>query len=190
MRTGSSSESPSGIVSSASSSRSASGFSSFCSSASSMPAAASSSKNSSSCSGLISSSTSKATLISSYVSEPWLLPRAISFFLSSSSVTAGAGSAIAVAPFLRAIIFCFHPFLFSILIVSVSRPAPRTLRAVPREPTAARKPLVDEIRKLAIPLAARLRAPIARPPGPDVHAALPSRRIARPSCGRAVRPRQ
>ncbi len=41
MRTGSSSERPSGIVSSASSSRSASGFSSFCSSASSMPAAAS-----------------------------------------------------------------------------------------------------------------------------------------------------
>ena len=61
--------------------RSASGFSSFCSSSDLDARAVISSKNSSSCSGLMSSSTSKAVLISSYVSEPLALAARDKFFL-------------------------------------------------------------------------------------------------------------
>ena len=73
IRTGSSSDSPAGIASSASSSRSASGFSSFCSSTISMPDGGDLFEELVDPLGADSSSVSKAVLISSYVSEPALL---------------------------------------------------------------------------------------------------------------------
>ena len=188
MRTGSSSESPSAIVSSGSSSRSTSAFSSFCSSASSMPEAASSSKNSSSCSGLISSSTSKAALISSYVSEPWLLPARDQLLLEIFQRDRRLNGRCDLRPSYAPFSFAFTSFLTYVFILTSSSLQLRDERLelsahLLRNRLSLRQPIVDKVGELPVPPALvfepqsfdhslQMRAPLLRVAVPDCRAAV------------------